>query len=72
MPTASARFLTAILSCAPGQRNAVKFSRARYAQLRAADPAGCCPDWLSDAVRKSWGIDISDRPEGIRRAGLAG
>ena len=55
-------FLGSHLVLRPGQRNAIKISRARYAQLQAAGPAGSCPDWLADAVRKSWGTDISGRP----------
>jgi sulfatase maturation enzyme AslB (radical SAM superfamily) len=55
-------FLDTHLVLRPGQRNAVKISRARYAQLQAAGPAARCPDWLAHAVRKSWGIDVSGRP----------
>lgn len=57
-------FLDTHLVLRPGRRNAVKISRARYAQLRAADPAGSCPGWLADAARQAWGIDASGRPLG--------
>lgn len=55
-------FLHSHLVLRPGQRNAVKIPRARYVQLQAIDPDGCCPDWLANTVLKLWGIDISGRP----------
>src|SRR5712664_4120232 len=36
-------FLGSHLVLRPGQRNAVKISRARYAQLQATGPAEACP-----------------------------
>lgn len=57
-------FLDTHLVLRPGRRNAVKISAARYAQLRAAGPAGSCPGWLADAAHRAWGTDVSGRPLG--------
>jgi uncharacterized Fe-S cluster-containing radical SAM superfamily protein len=51
-------FLGGHLVLHPGQRNAVKISRGRYAELQSA---GLCPGWLADAARHSWGIDVRGR-----------
>src|ERR1039457_1006592 len=40
-------FLDSHLVLRPGQRNAIKISRGKYAQLQSAGPAGPCPDWLA-------------------------
>jgi uncharacterized Fe-S cluster-containing radical SAM superfamily protein len=54
-------FLGGHLVLRPGQRNAVKIPGSRYAELRSAGPAEPCPDWLADAARHSWDIDIRRR-----------
>jgi hypothetical protein len=55
-------FLGTHLVLRPGQPNAIKISPGEYTQLQSARPGGFCPVWLSDAVMKSWGIDVSHRP----------
>jgi uncharacterized Fe-S cluster-containing radical SAM superfamily protein len=55
-------FLGTYLILRPGRPNAVKISGKKYAQLQSAGPDGLCPDWLHDAVMRSWGTDISNRP----------
>ncbi|MBV9857644.1 MAG: radical SAM protein [Streptosporangiaceae bacterium] len=55
-------FLGTHLVLRPGQPNAIRISRDKYAQLQSTGPDGLCPNWLSDAVIKSWRIDVSDRP----------
>jgi hypothetical protein len=57
-------FLDSHLVLRPGQRNAIKISRGKYAQLQSAGLAGSCPDWLASAVRRSWGMDVGGRPLG--------
>ena len=57
-------FLDSHLVLRPGQRNAIKISRGKYAQLQSAGLAGSCPDWLAGAVWRSWGMDVSGRPLG--------
>jgi uncharacterized Fe-S cluster-containing radical SAM superfamily protein len=56
-------FLGSHLVVRPGWRNAIKISRARYAQLQAARPEDPPLDWLTNAARHAWGIDISGRPQ---------
>jgi hypothetical protein len=55
-------FLGAYLVVRPGRRNAMRISRVRYAQLKAAGAGDPSPDWLADAARHAWEIDISGRP----------
>src|SRR5579871_3129999 len=55
-------FLGTHLVLCPGQPNAIRISQGKYAQIQSAGADELCPDWLSDAVIKSWGIDISGRP----------
>ena len=55
-------FLDTHLILCPGQPNAINISRAKYAQLQSIWTDESRPDWLSDAVMKSWGVDIRSRP----------
>jgi hypothetical protein len=55
-------FLGSHLVVRPGQRNAFKIPQSRFAQLRAANSGEFSPDWLADAARRAWGIDIGGRP----------
>ena len=55
-------FLGTHLVLRPGQPNAIKIPAAKYGQLQSTGPGELCPDWLSDAVSKLWGTDISHRP----------
>ncbi|WP_245667648.1 radical SAM protein [Actinomadura macra] len=44
----------------PGSAGAVKVSHGHYEELAAATAAGeVCPPWFTDAVQRSWGIDIA-------------
>lgn len=52
-------FLGDYLLVRPGSRNGVKVPRHKYAELGEAQT---CPDWLADASRRAWGIDLSGRP----------
>ena len=64
-------FLGTHLVLRPGQPNAIKIAPGKYAQLQSAEPGDLPPAWLSDAVLKSWGTDVSHRPLcdfAIRRA----
>jgi MoaA/NifB/PqqE/SkfB family radical SAM enzyme len=54
-------FLGTHLVLRPGQPNAIKIPRHKYAQLQCIGSDESCPNWLSDAVMKSWGINISGR-----------
>ena len=47
-------FLGSYLVVRPGQRNAIKISQARYAQLWAAGTAESSPDWLADAAKQGY------------------
>ncbi|MCW2929122.1 MAG: hypothetical protein JWM19_84 [Actinomycetia bacterium] len=40
-------FLGSYLVVRPGRRNAIKISRARYAQLEATGPGDPSPGWLT-------------------------
>ena len=55
-------FLGSHLVVRPGRRNGIKIPQARYAQLRAIEAGESSPDWLADAARHAWGIDVSGRP----------
>lgn len=55
-------FLDTFLAVSPGRRSAVKLPRGKYDQLRSAWQRESCPDWLSDAAMRSWGINIAERP----------
>lgn len=61
-------FLGSHLVVRPGQRNAIQISQARYARLRAAGAGEPSPNWLADAARHAWGIDIGGRP--LRDCGI--
>jgi MoaA/NifB/PqqE/SkfB family radical SAM enzyme len=54
-------FLDTHLVLRPGQRNAVRISPRRYAELQLTGPDGLCPEWLADAAVRSWGIDTTGR-----------
>jgi hypothetical protein len=54
-------FLGTHLILRPGQPNAIKISRAKYAQLQSIWTDESCPGWLGDAVMRSWGVDISSQ-----------
>jgi hypothetical protein len=55
-------FLGTYLVLRPGRSNGIKIPQHKYAELRSTRAGESCPDWLSDAVMKSWGINISGRP----------
>jgi hypothetical protein len=55
-------FLGTHLVLRPGQPNAIRISPGKYAQLQSVGPGEICPEWLSAAAIKSWGIDVSHRP----------
>jgi hypothetical protein len=55
-------FLGSHLVVRPGRRNAIKISRARFAELRATGAGESSPGWLARAARDAWDIDITGRP----------
>jgi MoaA/NifB/PqqE/SkfB family radical SAM enzyme len=55
-------FLGTHLVLRPGRSNGIKIPQHKYAELQSTRADESCPDWLSDAVMKSWGINISGRP----------
>jgi uncharacterized Fe-S cluster-containing radical SAM superfamily protein len=55
-------FLSTYLVLRPGQPNAIRISPGNYANLQSSEPDRFCPEWFSDAVMKSWRIDVSHRP----------
>jgi organic radical activating enzyme len=55
-------FLGTHLVLRPGRPNAIKIPRHKYVQLQSIGTDEPCPDWLGDAVMKSWGINVSGRP----------
>ncbi|WP_405536872.1 radical SAM protein [Streptomyces sp. NBC_00075] len=47
----------------PGARRGVQLRAARYDELAAADAADALvPEWLVDAARKTWALDLAGRP----------
>lgn len=54
-------FLGDYLLVRPGRRNGAKLPYARYKELLHADSDAACPDWLIDAARDAWGIDLTGR-----------
>lgn len=55
-------FLGTHLVLRPGRPNAIKIPRHKYAQLQSTGTDEPCPNWLSDAVMKSWNLNVSGRP----------
>jgi uncharacterized Fe-S cluster-containing radical SAM superfamily protein len=55
-------FLDGHLVVRPGQRNAIRIPRGKYAELQRAGAAEACPGWLADVVRSTWDINVSGRP----------
>jgi MoaA/NifB/PqqE/SkfB family radical SAM enzyme len=53
-------FLGSYAVLRPGAANGMKISRARYEEIASADGRG--PRWFTDAVRRAWRVDISERP----------
>jgi sulfatase maturation enzyme AslB (radical SAM superfamily) len=55
-------FLADHLVLRPGSPHALKVPRGKYAELQQAAAVGdVIPDWLVDAARRAWKIDVSGR-----------
>ncbi|MFD4509297.1 hypothetical protein [Streptomyces sp. NPDC058457] len=53
-------FLAQYLLVQPGRAVGVRIPEVRYEELRAAGAEGrSVPDWLADAAREAWGIELS-------------
>lgn len=57
-------FLDDYLVLKPDSQQAVKIGARKFDDLltTSADPEARCPEWLTDAARKRWGLDIVGRP----------
>ncbi|MFC0844385.1 radical SAM protein [Streptomyces noboritoensis] len=56
-------FLDEYLLLQPGSAKGAKLPQALYEELRRQDnPPGVVPAWLVDTARRSWGLDLNDRP----------
>ncbi|SDD94502.1 radical SAM protein, partial [Actinokineospora iranica] len=56
-------FLGEYLVLRPDSRQAVRIGSRRFGELltASADPVASCPQWLADAARQRWGMDIVGR-----------
>jgi len=56
-------FLDGHLVLRPGSPRGLRVDRQRFLELREAAAAGeVVPEWLADAVRGCWGLEVADRP----------
>ena len=54
-------FLDDYVVVRPGDTRAVRIGPRRYRDLLKTAPAAGCPEWLVDAVRRRWDLDLAER-----------